>query len=129
MRAREWTAEEKSLLRDLYPIHLGKDIATLLKRSQAAVFCRASLLGIKKQPVGFRPTRSKYNLLLKEELSKIGLSYEQRDGREWRIARCRYRVWKKLRDSGASLTGIAMVANKDHTTVINGLSRINSVKQ
>lgn len=44
---RMWTEEESQLVREMYPDHFASEIAVLLNRSVASVFCHAKSIGVK----------------------------------------------------------------------------------
>lgn len=72
------------------------------------------------------PPRSRYLAYLREECHRLGASYIHAKGHSKTRpeALARMFAWKRLRDQGFSLPGIAATCFKDHTSILSGLRRL-----
>lgn len=117
-----WTTEEDQLLRDIYGNKAIADVADEFGRSRIAIRNRAIRLGLSFAPVKGRPSRERYETILREECKKdrIPIAVALSKSRRRPEVYARFRTWAHLKDLGFSFPGIGAVAGFDHTSIMNG---------
>jgi len=124
---RFWTEDEKQFLRDSYGTMPVAEVAAALGRLERDVYTMRSKMDLcaasKK-----RPSRQKYLAVLAQECIKYRVSIGEAMGKKRTRKVCgpRFKAWARLVDEGYSLPGIAIVAGKDHTTILFGAKRASS---
>lgn len=130
---KKWSAEEDAIIRARYPQSGPDFIWVELGRSRNSIIQRASQLaalygsGHRGNPT---PSIAQYRAMLREECDAADVDFADAvtKCREGRVVRARWRVWAKLREMKYSLPGIGSAANRDHSTILNGLKRLKELE-
>lgn len=123
--------------RPIFVPHLDADAAKrnrdeINKRLEALVLAEARLAEILKHRAGkhalkgSRPTSSLVKAIIDCVAVERGVDAEKiaRPCREHPVSHARFIVFKRLRDLGHTLPGIALAFGMDHTSVLHGIRRL-----
>jgi hypothetical protein len=130
LKMRFWTEEELAVLREHYERLGPTECSKMIDRSSHACAEKAFKIDLHFYTKGKgRPARSLYENTLRSAADTAGIKMTDALGcsRKRSIVHVRWRAWTELYQTGRySLTGIGFVGGYDHTTILNGIRRLEA---